>query len=78
VPTGDNAIRFAVEGPSELVATDNGNPMDRTGFGSPERNAFSGLALAIVRAEPGRPGEIAVTAIADGLTEARIVISAEP
>jgi hypothetical protein len=77
VPNADNTIRFAVSGPGELVATDNGNPMDRTVFVSPERDAFSGLALAIVRAEPGRAGGITVTATSRGPAGAEIVIAAE-
>ena len=46
---------------------DNGDPMDRTVFSSASRKAFSGLALAIVRGNPGQPGEITVTATSAGL-----------
>ncbi len=54
-------------GPGEIVATDNGDPTDRTVFSSHDREAFSGKALVIVRALPGQPGEIVVSASADGL-----------
>ncbi|MEZ0470757.1 beta-galactosidase GalB [Luteimonas sp. B3_2_R+30] len=78
-PTADDRIRFRVEGPGELVATDNGDPTDMTPFPSHERAAFSGKALAIVRAVPGRTGTVVVHAEADGLqsASARIGLDAE-
>ena len=73
-PTAHDRIRFRVEGPGTLVATDNGDPTDMTPFPSHERSTFSGLALAIVRAQPGRSGTIIVRAEADGLQAARAQI----
>jgi beta-galactosidase len=73
-PRAMNQISFEVSGPGEIVATDNGDPTDTTSFPSPRRKAFNGLALAIVRAQPGREGEIIVTAKSEGLREARTVI----
>ena len=77
VPRASNLIRFSVTGPGEIVATDNGDPMDRNVFSSPERNAFSGLALAIVRAQPGQSGQIVITATSNGLAEASVQLVAE-
>ena len=77
VPDAANALSFSVTSPGALVATDNGDPMDRTVFSSAERDAFSGLALAIVRATPGQSGVITVTATASGLTQAEAVITAQ-
>jgi beta-galactosidase len=71
VPTADDRIRFRVEGPGTLVATDNGDPTDMTPFPSHERAAFRGLALAIIRAHRGRTGTIVVHTEADGLQAAR-------
>ena len=71
VPRSMNLIRFEVEGPGEIVATDNGDPTDMTRFPSTERKAFNGLALVIVRARPGAQGRITVTARSEGLREAR-------
>jgi beta-galactosidase len=67
VPTASHAIRFEVAGPATLVATDNGDPTDMTAFPSPRRHAFSGRALAIVRAVPQAAGTVTVRATADGL-----------
>ena len=46
-------------------------------FSSKDRNAFSGLALAIVRAKPGKSGNITVTATSEGLTKGKTVITAQ-
>jgi beta-galactosidase len=78
VPRADNRIRFTVAGPGEIVATDNGDPTSFEPFPSPERNAFGGLVLAIVRAKPGRPGRIRLTATSDGLGAATALIAAAP
>jgi beta-galactosidase len=73
-PRANNPIRFAIEGPGEIVATDNGDPTDPTAFPSSERRAFNGFALAIVRAKPGQPGTIKVTAGSDGITGGEVLI----
>jgi beta-galactosidase len=75
VPEAANLIKFEVTGAGELVAGDNGNAADMTSFSSPERKAFSGLALAIVKTKPGQKGLIKVTAIADGLATGEVIIN---
>jgi beta-galactosidase len=77
VPRSMNMVHFAVSGPGEIVATDNGDPTDQTVFPSMDRKAFNGLALAIVRAAPGQKGNIVVTATSDGLAEATATITAQ-
>ncbi|TAK93801.1 MAG: DUF4982 domain-containing protein, partial [Verrucomicrobia bacterium] len=67
VPRADNRIRFTIVGPGEIVATDNGDPASFDSFQSHDRKAFSGLCLVIVRGKAGQPGEIQLTAAADGL-----------
>jgi len=62
VPRSKNHIQFQIEGPGEIVATDNGDATSFESFQAPERNAFNGLALVIVRTEPGQPGTIKLTA----------------
>ena len=49
VPTANNAIEFKVEGEGVLIGTDNGNPQDKTQMKSKQRNAFNGLALAVIQ-----------------------------
>jgi beta-galactosidase len=77
VPRAMNLVHVQVDGPGEIVATDNGDPTDLTVFPSHDRKAFNSLALAIVRAKPGHGGKITVTATSDGLTAARAVIRAD-
>ena len=49
-------VTFAVKGPCELVATDNGDEADFSSFHSPTRRTFSGRLQAIVRLKPGAAG----------------------
>jgi beta-galactosidase len=77
VPRSKNPIRFEIEGPGEIVVTDNGDPTDLTPFQSPERKAFNGLALVVVRAKPGLAGEITLKADSKGLTPAAINLRAD-
>jgi beta-galactosidase len=70
VPRANNRVRFTVEGPGEIVATDNGDPTSFEAFQAHERHAFNGLVLVIVRAARGRVGPITLSAGSDGLTGA--------
>ncbi|KAI1115271.1 glycoside hydrolase superfamily [Nemania sp. NC0429] len=76
VPGATNAITFDVSGAGELVATDNGDPADLTAFPSKQRKAYSGLALAIVRAKAGKRGVITVTASGSRLKTSRLAVVA--
>jgi beta-galactosidase len=66
-PRADNRIRFEIDGPGEIVGTDNGDPTSFESFQSPERKAFNGLCLVIVRGKSRQPGTIKLSAKADGL-----------
>lgn len=74
VPRSNPAIRFSVEGPGEIVATDNGDATSLVSFQSPEREAFNGLALVIVKAKKGKEGMITVKAESEGLRTGSINI----
>ncbi|MBZ5495599.1 MAG: DUF4982 domain-containing protein [Acidobacteriia bacterium] len=75
VPRSMNMIHFDVSGPGDIVATDNGDPTDMTVFRSKDRQAFNGMALAIIRAKRGQSGQITVIARSEGLEEARTRIT---
>ncbi len=77
VPDSDNLIRFSVEGPGVIAATDNGDPSDMTEFQSLQRKAFGGMALVILRSEGREKGTIILKAESEGLKEALIRISCE-
>jgi beta-galactosidase len=75
-PRANNRIQFKVEGPGEIVATDNGDPTSFEPFQAPERKAFNGLCLVIVRAKPGQSGRIKLTASSEGLRTGTTFITA--
>ena len=74
VPLADNSIRFDVKGEGALIGVDNGNPFDHDSFKLNERNAFNGLALAIVQSTRNQ-GEIIITAHSEGLRSCSLSVS---
>ncbi len=80
VPRSHNPIHFEIEGPGQIVATDNGDPTSHQPFHEVDRPAFNGLCLAIVRATPGQTGQITVRVSSDGLVgaETPVNVSAGP
>ena len=76
-PRADNEIHFDVEGPGEIVATDNGDATSFELFPSHDRKAFNGMCVVIVRGRPGQAGKIKVTAKAEGVAVGTVVIESE-
>lgn len=77
VPNAKNALKLSIEGPGEIVATDNGDATDMMPFPSHERDAFNGYALVIVRAKVGQPGVIKVKAESPGLQSATVIVNSK-
>lgn len=77
VPDADNKIQFSVEGPGEIVATDNGDPASLVSFASKERKAYFGMALVIVRFEKGKKGSIKIKATSTGLKPVSVAIKSK-
>ncbi|MBV5282149.1 MAG: DUF4982 domain-containing protein [Paludibacter sp.] len=77
VPRSNNSIEFSIDGPGEIVATDNGDATNMVSFASKEREAFNGLCLVIVRSKAGEKGTITVTAKSNGLKESQINIQSK-
>jgi beta-galactosidase len=73
-PRATNQIHFEIEGPGEILATDNGDPTSFEPFQSHDRNAFNGLCLVIVRGKIANPGKITLFATAGGSLVGRTVI----
>ena len=67
VPNAKLPVSFALEGPGEIVATDNGDETDFSDFHSPSRSTFNGWAQAIVRANKGAVGVLRLTVRSGGL-----------
>ncbi len=77
VPSWDTSVKFAVQGPGVIVATDNGKLDDHTPFPSLERTVKDGRVLALVRASAAS-GKITITASADGLQTGTLSLDATP
>jgi beta-galactosidase len=72
VPSADDLIRFTVDGGS-LAGVDNGRQESAENYQAPQRSAFNGKALAIIRSDED-PGPIVITATADGLVPATTTV----
>ena len=75
VPDADNTLQFKVEGEGILAGTDNGDPQDKTLMSSNKRNAFNGLALAVIRSAE-KSGDITITVSSENLKGAILHINA--
>jgi beta-galactosidase len=76
VPRAAQHIQFTLSGPGGIVATDNGDPTSMVVFSSPSRPAFNGKCRVIIRAQKGQAGKIELTAKAEGLGSAKVVVRA--
>jgi len=70
-PAADNVIKCSAEG-GEIVATDNGDASCLIAFSNPQRPAFHGLLLAIVK--PKTKGPMKITAESQGLETGNIIL----
>lgn len=77
VPDASNLVCVDIEGPGEIIATDNGDPADLNAFVSKQRNLYSGLLLVVVQSKAGKPGTIILKANSSGVKSARLVIKSE-
>jgi beta-galactosidase len=73
----ENLIKFKVAGPGEIVAVANANPMSTESYQQPQRKAWQGRCLVVIRSAK-RAGKITLTASANGLRPAAAVIEANP
>ncbi|MBO9593939.1 MAG: DUF4982 domain-containing protein [Niabella sp.] len=77
VPRSHPKIRFRIEGPGEIVATDNGDATSFESFQSPEKSAYNGMALVMVKAKKGAKGLVKIKAEADGLAAGQTTVMVE-
>jgi beta-galactosidase len=74
-PKAENLVKFAITGPGTIVGVGNANPMSTESYQQPQRKAWQGRCLLIVKS--GRQaGKIVIKATSAGLTPAQIVIDA--
>jgi len=73
-PLAENLVRFELTGPGTIVGVGNGNPVSLESCLLPQRKAWQGRCLVIVRAGK-EAGTIRVKAISDGLQDATVEIT---
>jgi beta-galactosidase len=73
-PSAENLIKFTIDGPGEILAVGNANPLSTESYQRPERKAWQGKALVVIKSQR-RPGSITLNATSSGLQPARVVIN---
>jgi beta-galactosidase len=81
VPTASNLVHFTIQGPGKIVGVGNGDPSchEPDKYLSPsdwQRSAFNGYAQVLVQSTK-IPGEIVLTASADGLQPTPVYIQSQ-
>jgi beta-galactosidase len=72
-PLAEDLITFAVNGPGSIVAVANANPVSTESYQQPQRKAWQGRVLLIIKSDK-QAGRITVTASAKGITPAKVTI----
>ncbi len=75
-PEAGNMVHFAIEGTATLACVGNGDPTCIESYQKPQRSAFHGLCLLVVKSS-NNAGVIKVTAQSEGLEDAVIELSTE-
>jgi beta-galactosidase len=76
-PKAENLVTFELQGPGSIVASANANPVSTESYKRPQRKAWRGRCMVIIRATK-QPGSIVLDASAQGLEPAQVVISSMP
>lgn len=73
VPKANNRVEFDVSGPGKIVGVSSGDPTSHEPFKADHRRAFNGQCQVTIQTT-GDPGSITVTARAEGLAPATVVL----
>jgi len=75
IPNADDImVHFEVSGPGKVAGVGNGNPRDMSSFQQPQKKAYQGICMAIIQPEI-TPGTINISAAAEGLKGASLVVT---
>jgi beta-galactosidase len=77
-PLADNLVQFKLDGPAEIAAVGNGNPMSQEPDQADHRQLFFGKAMLIVRPAEGTGATVRISATSDGLKSADTSIVSQP
>lgn len=69
-------VRFCAEGSGVIAGVDAGDIMSNEPYGEDHIHMYHGCASAVIRLD-GTPGRVTVTAYADGMRSARVIVCAE-
>jgi beta-galactosidase len=72
-PTAEDNIYFTVKGAGKILAVGNSNPLSEESYVGNQRKVYRGRALVVVKSTD-EAGDIRLTAQADGLDGAEILI----
>ena len=75
-PKAEDLLKFSITGPGIIVGVGNANPMSLESYQLPERKAWQGRCLVIVKSTK-KEGKITLSASADGITSSQLTITAE-
>ncbi len=73
-PKAENPVKFEIEGAGKIIGTGNANPVSLESFTAPERKAWQGRCMVVIKSDYVE-GKIILRASSPGLTPASIVIS---
>ncbi|MFV5695254.1 glycoside hydrolase family 2 TIM barrel-domain containing protein [Flavobacterium sp. LB3P122] len=76
-PNADNLIKFTITNSGKIIGVDNGNIISHEAYQASERSAYSGKAIAIIKATQDA-GTIEIKASAEGLEKGSIAIEIVP
>jgi len=72
-PKAEYLIKFEIDGPGEIVAVGNGKPTSLESYQQPQRNAWQGKCLVIIKSTK-KSGKITLKAVADNISSNQIII----
>ena len=73
-PKAENLVSFEISGPGTIAGVGNANPVSLESYQQPQRKAWQGRCLVIIRSE-NKSGEIRFKAISPGLNAGEISIN---
>lgn len=75
-PKDERLVKFGIEGEGIIVGVGNANPVSLESYQLPQRKAWQGRCLVIVKST-GKPGIITLTASADDLPSSKVTITTQ-
>jgi len=64
-PLADDPVTYTVDGPVDIAAVGNGNPLSMELFQAPQHSLFYGKAMLILRSQEGKTGTVNIRAETD-------------